>query len=68
MTPQITRGCSLNPPTLCAVVADKCSAVREVKLSLLLDPDRHTHSLQARDLPTNATPNQVQHSQRSLNS
>jgi len=45
---------------------DKCSAVREVKLSLLVDPERHTHSLQAYDLPPNATPNQVQHSQRSL--
>jgi len=35
---QITRGCSLNPPTLSAEVANECSAMREVKLSLVLDP------------------------------
>jgi len=68
MTPQITRGCFLNPPTLSPVVVDKCSAVRGVKSSLLVDLDKHSHSLQACDLPPNAKPNQVQHSHRSLNS
>ena len=68
MTPQIIHGCSLNPLRLSPVVADKCNAVREVELSTPLDPDRHTHSLQARDMPPNAAPDQVPHSQRGLNS
>ena len=68
MTPQITRGCSWNPPTLSLVVVDKYSAVCAVRLSLSVDLHRHTHTLQACDLPPNATPNQVQHSQTSLNS
>ena len=50
------------------VVVDKCSAVRAVRLPLSVDLRRHTRSLQACDLPTNATPNQVQHFQKSLNS
>jgi len=59
MTPQITRGCSWNPSTLILVVVDKYSAVRVVRLSLSVDLHRHTHTLQAYDLPTNVTPNQV---------
>jgi len=67
-TMTLTRVCSWNSPTLSLVVVDKYSAVRAVRLSLTVDLHRHTRPLQACDLPTNATPNQVQHFWKSLNS
>ena len=48
MTPQITRGCSWNPPTLSLVVVDKCRAVCVVRLSLSVDLHRHTHPCRPR--------------------